>query len=168
MYQKGNYSHALNSKNALIHREHETVPCDTITAVAQSDELGHLLWRGTVLSEPQALRVLIHRMVNHYHKSTRKSREYLRRIITTAVHEHIGTCCESCLGTGQQLELHKPLTCTVCNGTGKRIFTDEDRATLIHVPFSAFNLHRPFYQRLLWHIASLEIKTEKRVQQLLS
>lgn len=152
---------------------------DRIGAMAFSNRLGGELWRmkegNDAAAAARALALLVKRV-----RKAHDSKRWYRRLCLVALREWMDRACRGCGGRGliQATVMSAQHTCTVCNGSGQRSYSDqwrmnqlglskesygkwERRLALIHEQISAAD--RAEYATLALQLERIAPLTRKKV-----
>lgn len=139
---------------------------DRIGALAFSDELGGRLWRvkwaGDAKSVEPALALLTHRC-----RLVARHAPFRRRLCEVALQEWLDENCASCGGRRYIMasESHAKHTCTVCDGTGLKRYSDQWRMRQLGLDKDAYRKWERRFATIHERIAEADAQAWRDVAQ---
>ncbi|MEX3961041.1 hypothetical protein AB4Y42_02305 [Paraburkholderia sp. EG286B] len=140
---------------------------DRLTALGMSDPLGSALWRAKFCQDIASGRRALLLLTKKVEARLRVERSYAQRLSVAALKEWMLDACEKCDGLGTVTEGAHVSTCSKCNGSGVRRFSDSERALAAGLPVESWQKHAKKFDEALICLAGASSATAGKVRDLL-
>lgn len=140
---------------------------DRLTALGLSDPLGSALWRAKFCQDVASGRRALLLLTKKVAARLRVERSYAERLSIAALKEWMIDACDKCGGRGTVTEGPHVSTCSKCNGSGVRRFSDSERALSAGLPVDSWPKHAKKFDEVLICLAGASSATAGRVRELM-
>lgn len=140
---------------------------DRLTALGLSDPLGSALWRAKFCQDIASGRRALLLLTKKVEARLRVERSYAERLSLAAFKEWMMDACDKCGGLGTVTEGAHVSTCSKCNGSGVRRFSDSERALAAGLPVESWPKHAKKFDDVLICLAGASSATAGKVRDLL-
>lgn len=113
---------------------------DRIGALACADPLGAALWRVKWAGDPKSFKVALFLLVKRVRRP-HEARSVVEKLCATVLREWLEELCRHCMGRGVMVVPGTPIgrhACPVCNGTGVRRPSEQQRAARMRFPVEKY------------------------------
>ncbi|QNB13448.1 hypothetical protein G5S35_17620 [Paraburkholderia tropica] len=140
---------------------------DRLTALGMSDPLGSALWRAKYCRDASAGRRAVLLLAKKVEARIRVERSYAEKLSIAAFKEWMLDACDKCGGGGTITEGAHVSTCTKCEGSRVKRYSDSERALAAGLPVEVWQKHVKNFDQALECMNAAAAATGGRVRALL-